>query len=339
LASGGVTFGVILALMFAGGLAAFFIPGPGARSGAATTVLLRKGAGLSEIAGALNGAGVISNGPIFMALAQISGSARKIKSGEYLIPSHASVSQVLRKLRSGDIVHHHVTIPEGVSALQVKDILDHADVLTGATPDIEEGSIMPETYDVLRGESREVVVKRMTDAMDKVVSQLWDKRQANLPLHSPEEAIILASIVEKETALEADRPRVAAVYVNRLRIDMKLDADPTVIYGINKGLPLGRGLKASELAADTPYNTYLHVGLPPTAIANPGRASLAAVLDPPQNTDLFFVADGTGGAAFASTLEQHEKNVARWRQIEKSRALGAAMRPSAGQPIRSRGKH
>jgi UPF0755 protein len=134
--------------------------------------------------------------------------------------------------------------------------------------------------------------------------------------------VILASIVEKETGLDSDRPKVAAVYVNRLRIGMKLDADPTVIYGLTKGLPLGRGIKASELAQDTPWNTYLHAGLPPTAIANPSRASLAAVLDPPHTKDLYFVADGTGAAAFSATLEEHQKNVARWREIERRRAGG-----------------
>ena len=329
LLSGSVTLAIIAGLIGAAGLGAYFAPGPATpKGGEGATVILRKGAGLAEIAGEMKRAGVIVNAPVFMGLAEISGSARKIKSGEYLVPSRASVSAILRKLRSGDIVHHHVTVPEGASARQVRDLLDHADVLTGETPDIEEGSILPETYDVLRGESRADVVKTMTEAMDRTMGQIWAKRQDGLPVHSPEEAIILASIVEKETGQEADRPRVAAVYINRLRIGMKLDADPTVIYGVTQGLPLGRGLKASELAADTPFNTYLHPGLPPTAIANPGRASLAAVLDPPHTTDLYFVADGKGGALFASRLEEHEKNVAHWRQIEKQRDTASAPPPS-----------
>eukprot|EP01037_Dinobryon_pediforme_P012305 gene12305-12392_t len=242
---------------------------------------------------------------------------RMIKSGEYLIPSRASISDILRKLRAGDIVRHKITVPEGASAKQVRELLTKADVLTGDTPEVAEGSVLPETYDVTRGESRSAVALRMTAAMDKVLAQYWAKRKPDLPIHSPEEAVILASIVEKETAKESDRPRVAAVYINRLRIGMKLDADPTVIYGVTGGLPLGRGIRASELAADTPYNTYVHAGLPPTAIANPGRASIAAVLDPPQTNELYFVADGTGGAAFAATLAEHEQNVARWREIER----------------------
>ena len=221
---------------------------------------------------------------------------------------------------------------------QVRDILERTDVLTGPLPDLVEGAVLPETYDVTRGETRAVVAQRMTAAMTKVLGGLWAKRQPGLPIHSPEEAVILASIVEKETAQEADRPRVAAVYVNRLRIGMKLDADPTVIYGITAGLPLGRGIRASELAGDTPYNTYLHPGLPPTAIANPGRESIAAVLDPPHTNELYFVADGTGGAAFAATLEEHARNVARWRAIERNRQA-PQLRPAQVDPAApARGK-
>lgn len=339
LASGVVTFTVIAALIAAAGLLAYFAAGPRATGGApATTVILRKGAGLAEIAGELSSSRVIPNAPVFIALAEVTGSAHRIKSGEYLVPSGASIALILSKLRSGDIVHHHVTIPEGASTKQVLEILDHADVLTGETPTVEEGAVLPETYDVTRGEARAAVVQRMTAAMDRQISQFWAKRQPNLPIHSPEEAVILASIVEKETARESDRPRVAAVYINRLRLGMKLDADPTVIYGITGGLPLGHGLRASELAGDTPYNTYLHTGLPPTAIANPGRQSIAAVLDPPHTTEIYFVADGTGGAAFASTLEEHERNVARWRAIEKGRpsapspsAPTSGLRPTLGK--------
>ena len=327
IASAVVTLTFIVALAAAGGLFAYVSRGPAAQSGEATTVVLRKGAGLAEIAGELGTARVIPSAPLFIALAEVTGSAHRIKSGEYLIPSRASISDILRKLRAGDIVRHKITVPEGASSRQVRDLLTKTDVLVGDTPEVAEGSVLPETYDVTRGETRASVALRMTAAMDKVLAQYWAKRKADLPIHSPEEAVILASIVEKETAKEADRPRVAAVYINRLRIGMKLDADPTVIYGVTGGLPLGRGIRASELAADTPYNTYVHPGLPPTAIANPGRASIAAVLDPPQTSELFFVADGTGGAAFASTLAEHEKNVARWREIERQKA-GPSLRPS-----------
>ncbi len=318
LASAFLTFTVICGLAAGAGLFAYLTPGPVAPKGQATTVILRRGAGIAEIAGELGNAHVIPNAPVFIALAEVTGSAHRIKSGEYLFASRASISDVLKKLVTGDIVHHHVTVPEGASIKQVRDMLERADVLAGPLPDMIEGSVLPETYDVTRGETRSAVVQRMTGAMDKVLGGLWAKRQPDLPIHSPQEAVILASIVEKETAREADRPRVAAVYVNRLRIGMKLDADPSVIYGVTGGLPLGRGIKASELATDTPYNTYLHAGLPPTAIANPGRESIAAVLDPPHTNELYFVADGTGGAAFAATLEDHARNVARWRAIERS---------------------
>ncbi len=328
LASALLTFTVICGLAAAAGLFIYYAQGPAARNGDATTIILRKGAGIAEIAGELGSAHVIPNAPVFIALAEVSGAAHRIKSGEYLFPSHASIASILHKLVSGDIVHHHVTVPEGASIKQVRELLERADVLVGPTPDMVEGSILPETYDVTRGETRAVVVQRMTTAMDKVLGGLWVKRQQGLPIHSPEEAVILASIVEKETAREADRPRVAAVYINRMRIGMKLDADPTVIYGVTGGLPLGRGIKASELATDTPYNTYLHAGLPPTAIANPGRESIAAVLDPPHTNELYFVADGTGGAAFAATLDEHSRNVARWREIEHSRQVVPQLRPS-----------
>lgn len=320
LASGLTTLAVIGLVFSALGLVLYISPGPSRADKSPITVVLRKGSGVAEIAGELQRAHVVANGPIFMALAEISGAAHRIKPGEYAFPVGGSIAKVLEKLKSGDVVRHKITIPEGASAAQARDILLRSDVLTGEAPEIEEGSILPETYEVLRGDSRASVVTRMSEAMDRTLGQLWDKRQPNLPVHSPQEAIILASIVEKETASDADRPKVAAVYINRLRQGMKLDADPTIIYGVTKGRPLGRGILASELAADTPYNTYLHTGLPPTAIANPSRASLAAVLDPPHTQDLYFVADGTGGAAFSATLEQHQRNVQRWREFEKARA-------------------
>ena len=199
-------------------------------------------------------------------------------------------------------------------------MLKASDVLTGDVPTPPEGAVLPETYDVVRGDGRSAVLQRMMDARDRLLAQLWAKRQAGLPYASPQDAVTMASIVEKETAVPAERPRVAAVYVNRLRAGTALAADPTLIYGITRGYPLGRGLTRSELQADTPYNTYLHPGLPPTAIANPGRASLAAVLDPPHTQELYFVADGTGGHAFARTAAEQDVNVAKWRAIEKARA-------------------
>jgi UPF0755 protein len=330
-ASATVTVAVLglIAVIAAGWI--YNAPGPAARQGNETTVVLRKGAGLSEIGASLERGGAIGSAALFLAAAQVTGAAKALKAGEYSFPTKSSLSQVLEKIRSGDIVHHRVTVPEGLTSAQVVEILDKTAVLTGEVPTPPEGSLLPETYDVVRGEERSAVLQRMMDARDKLLTQLWAKRQSGLPFDTQAEAVTLASIVEKETAVASERPRVGAVYVNRLRRGMRLEADPTLIYGLNGGRPMGRGLLASELAQPTPYNTYLNAGLPPTPIGNPGRASLAAVLDPPKTNEVFFVADGTGGHAFADTYEQHLQNVARWRQIERARpsaAQGAA--PATG---------
>jgi UPF0755 protein len=234
---------------------------------------------------------------------------------------------VIRKIRTGDIVHHRITIAEGLTSQQAVDLINACDVLVGQIPTPPEGSILPETYDVTRGEQRAAVLQKMMDARDRVVSDLWAHHKPGLPYQTAEQAVTLASIIEKETALPGERPRVAAVYVNRLRQGMKLQADPTVIYGITGGLPLGRGIRESELLAPNPYNTYVVTGLPPGPIGNPGRASLAAAMDPPDTNELYFVADGSGGHAFAATYEEQARNVARWRQIEKDRQLAAASAP------------
>ena len=315
---------VALALLVAGGIGFWILTAAGPAKGPVTAIL-PKGSGITEIGAALQTAGVIRSGPVFAAAAEITGAARRLKAGEYEFPAHASLSEVLRKLRSGEVVHHHVTIPEGLTSQQAVDILGKADVLTGSVPTPAEGALLPETYDVVRGEDRAAVLRRMMTARDKLVTDLWSRRQAGLPLATVDEAVTLASIVEKETAVPSERPRVAAVYVNRLRRGMRLEADPTLVYGISGGQPLGRGLLESELVAPGPYNTYLNVGLPPTPIGNPGRASLAAVLDPPATEDIFFVADGTGGHVFASTYEAHVRNVERWRQIERMRKSQAGL--------------
>lgn len=323
------TLAVLAVLVGGFGLWAYKGPGPKARQGAATTVIFRRGAGVSEMAGALAHAGVVRAPQFFVAAAELSGAARRLKAGEYSFPSRASLAEVLRKIRSGDIVHHRITIPEGVPSVQVAAILNGSDVLTGQIPTPPEGSVLPETYEVVRGDSRSAVLQKMMDARDRVVAQLWAQRKPGLPFATPEQAVTLASIVEKETAIPAERPRVAAVYINRLKVNMKLQADPTVIYGITGGTPLGRGIRASELAAATPYNTYVNYGLPPGPIGNPGRASLAAVMDPPDTEELYFVANGTGGHTFSKTYGDQSKNVAQWRQIEKSKATLAGGPPPA----------
>ncbi len=300
--------------------------GPRARSGTFTTVILRRGASVAEIGASLQQAGVIRSAPLFLAAAQVTGAARHMRAGEYAFATRASLRDIIARLRRGLVVHHRITIPEGLSSRQAMDILDRSDVLTGSSPLPPEGSLLPETYEVVRGQSRAALLKRMMDDRERLLATLWASRQPGLPFASADQAVALASIVEKETALTAERPHVASVYINRLRQGVKLEADPTVIYGLTNGAgPLGHGLRESELAAPGPYNTYLNTGLPPTPIDNPGRASLAAVLDPSSSADLYFVADGRGGHVFAKTLEEHNKNVARWRIIEKRQAESQAM--------------
>jgi UPF0755 protein len=318
--SAAATIAVVAALVVAWVAWSYTGPGPEPKSGEATTVLLRRGAGLSEIANALENAGVVRSASVFMTAAQVTGAARELKAGEYRFPGRTSLASVLAAIRDGDVVRHFVTIPEGLTSEMAAEILAKNEVLSGEAPAPPEGAILPETYQVERGEDRAAVMQRMMEARDDVLAQLWARRQPDLPFTTPEEAVILASVVEKETGIASERPRVAAVFVNRLRQGMRLESDPTIIYGLTRGRPLGRGIRLSELTGATPYNTYLIPGLPPTPIANPGRASLAAVLDPPTTDELFFVADGSGGHVFASTFEQHKVNVARWRAAEKAAA-------------------
>ena len=294
-------------------------PGPAARHDGATTVILRQGAGLPEIASTLGREGVIRSAAVFMAATQITGAAHHLKAGEYEFASKTSMTAVIDQIRRGEVVHHTVTIPEGFTSEQVVDALMNDDILSGAAPVPPEGAVLPETYEVRRGEDRAAVLQKMMDARDVLLRALWAQRRPDLPLQSPEQAVILASIVEKETALANERPRVAAVFVNRLQRGIRLGSDPTIIYGLTGGRPLGRGIRQSELAQPTPYNTYLIDGLPPGPICNPGRAALAAALDPPRSDELYFVADGTGGHVFASTLEQHQKNVEHWRGVERQK--------------------
>lgn len=329
--SGLATLGVFLMLLALVAVWLYQGPGPAAHNGQPTNVILRPGASLPEIAATLKREHAISSSTIFVLTAQISGAARHLKAGEYDFAPHASMASVMGMIRRGEIVHHMLTIPEGLTSEAAIDILASNDILTGSAPIPPEGAILPETYEVRRGEDRAAVLQRMMDARDQLLAGLWAQRRPDLPLATPEDAVILASIVEKETALASERPRVAAVFENRLQKGMKLESDPTVIFGVSRGAPLGRGLLESELKAATPYNTYVITGLPPTPICNPGRASLAAVLDAPRTDELYFVADGSGGHAFSSTLEQHQKNVAQWRLIEHgAKPVGPAPAAAVG---------
>lgn len=299
----------------------YYGPGPGARQGDTTIVTLASGSNVDAIGAALRRAGVIRSTDMFKAAVSLTGADRRLRAGEYEIPSRASLSAVIRTLTEGRVVRHFVTLPEGWSSAQAVDILMVEELLTGEIPQVPaEGSLWPETYEITRGESRQSVIRRMQLAADENLARLWAQRAGNLPVRTPEEAVILASIVEKETGLAAERPRVAAVFTNRLRQGMRLESDPTIVYGITRGRPLGRGIRLSELRAPTPWNTYVIDGLPPTPIANPGVDALRAVLNPPVTDELFFVADGTGGHAFARTYDEHRANVARWRAIERGEA-------------------
>ena len=318
--------GLVLILLFAAGAVLAFLyagPGPRAQQGTATTVILERGRGVPGIARALARAGVIRSQTVFMVMAKLTGGG-SLKAGEYAVASRESMAGIIDDLRAGRVVRHFVTIPEGWTSEMAANAVNASPVLVGFAAAPPEGAILPETYEVQRGDDRGKVIERMEQARDKLVEQLWTTRKPGLPFASPAEAVTLASIVEKETGIPTERPHVAALFENRLKTGMRLESDPTVIYGISKGVPLGRGLTVSELAAPTPYNTYKISGLPPTPIANPGRAALAAVLNPPPTQDLYFVADGTGGHVFASTYAEHQKNVAKWRQIERARAAGGA---------------
>ena len=311
--SAAATLGLMLMLLALVGVWLFQGPGPAAR---ATDVILPPGARTPQIAAELKREGAISSSSVFMLAAELTGAARRLKAGEYAFAPHASMATVMRMIRRGEIVHHLITIPEGFTSQAVIDTLDATSILTGSAPIPPEGSVLPETYEVQRGQDRAAVLQRMMDSRDQLLAALWAQRRPDLPLSSPQQAVILASIVEKETALPNERPRVAAVFLNRLQKGMKLEADPTVIYALTRGAALGRPLRSGDLATPSPYNTYAVAGLPPTPICNPGRASLAAVLDAPRTNELYFVANGTGGHTFAATLDDHQKNVAHWRSIE-----------------------
>ena len=327
------TFSTFLIIALVAAWSVFYAPGPAAREGETTIVSLPSGAGVSAIAATLKSAGVIRSTDMFKAAATLTGADRKLRAGEYEVPSKTSLRSVLVLLVEGRVVRHYVTLPEGWSSAQAVEILNKQAILTGTIEDVpEEASLWPDTYEISRGETRASVIARMRRARDENLARLWAARSPATVVRTPEEAMILASIVEKETGLAAERPRVAAVFTNRLRSGMRLESDPTIEYGLTKGVPLRRGLRRSELDRPNAWNTYQIDGLPPTAISNPGRDAVAAVLNPPSTGDIFFVADGSGGHAFARTYEEHRANVARWRAIERQRA---GLPPEAPAPAAS----
>jgi UPF0755 protein len=318
----GGALALILAVL-AAGLAVWSYAGPGP-SATPTDVVLPKGAGVRRIAAALKAAGVIRSQTVFLTAARLTGAAGRLKAGEYEFAAGASTASVLSDVAAGRFVRRVVVVPEGWTSEMAAEEIRATPLLTGEVETPPEGALLPDGYQYQRGEQRGEVLARMMKARDELLAELWAGRAPDLPLKTPEEAVTLASIVEKETGVPAERPRIAAVFENRLKLGMKLESDPTVIYGVSRGRALGRGILASELAAGTPYNTYHIVGLPPTPIANPGRAALAAVLNPPKSDELYFVANGSGGHVFASTYAAHQANVAKWRAIERTRAAQGA---------------
>lgn len=282
-----------------------------------------KGEALPSVAAKLAEGGAISNATLFRIAARYTKQDAGVKYGEYEFPAGASMQQILGLLNQGGNVIRQIIVPEGWTSWQVVDMLNARDELTGDVSEIPaEGSLAPAGYDIQRGDSRQGVIARMQAEQQKILDDAWTHRAKDLPLRSPEDLLTLASIVEKETGVPEERGEVASVFVNRLVRGMRLQTDPSVIYGITKGKEtLGRGLRASELTAITPYNTYAIVGLPPTPIANPGKAAIEAVANPPATDMLYFVADGSGGHVFAATLSDHNRNVAAWRKIEAEKAL------------------
>jgi UPF0755 protein len=283
-------------------------------------VVIPPRSGIMDIADLLTREGVIEENRLIFIGGVIALNARSdLKAGEYVFAQHASVRNVVETIVEGKVVQHQITIPEGLTSEQIAARLLDNDILSGTIKEVpREGSLLPDGYYFNRGFTREQIIQRMRQAQDRLLREVWERRSPDLPLKSPDQLIILASIIERETSKPEERTRVAAVFANRLKQKMKLETDPTVIYGLAFGKgSLGRPLTKADIAQPTPYNTYVIHGLPPGPIDNPGRASIEAAANPARTKELFFVADGTGGHAFAETYEQHQKNVARLRVIER----------------------
>lgn len=280
-------------------------------------IRVEQGQSLRAITRNLQQQGLVDHPEIFLAGVTVMGAQKTLKAGEYEIPAGASLYQIANILGGGKTYLRRVTIVEGMSSYEIREILNAAEFLTGPMPAIPEGSVLPDTYYYSFGETKADLIKRGQQAQQDLLAQIWPTRQQGLPIKTPQQAVILASIVEKETSVPDERTRVAAVFVNRLKIRMGLQTDPSVIYALTRGKKLDRALTTKDLRVDDPYNTYKYNGLPPGPIAHPGRESLIATLNPDSTKELYFVADGTGGHVFANSLIEHNKNVARWRSLKK----------------------
>ncbi|MDZ4761025.1 MAG: endolytic transglycosylase MltG [Alphaproteobacteria bacterium] len=327
--------GLLILLGVAVGVGAYFYgrqsyasEGPTTASGSMRTVIVEPGSSVRTIADKLTAVGAIEDDLPFRIAVRLTRTAPRLKAGEYAIDSGASLKDIIDQMVAGRVVFHAVTAPEGLTSAMILRRLAEEPILTGELSEVTpaEGVLLPDTYMVQRGESRQSVVARMIASQQALIAELWPNRQPGLPFDTAEEAVILASVVEKETGIASERPLVAAVFVNRLRRGMALESDPTIIYGLTRGEPLGHGLRRSEIDRKNAWNTYQISGLPPTPICNPGRDAIAAVLNPPVTDALFFVADGSGGHAFSSSYAEHLGNVSNLREIE---ARNAALDPAA----------
>lgn len=295
----------------------------------ATNVVIPRGAGLEAIALTLGESGVVDSPLLFLYGVQIRGAVRELKAGEYAFSAGISIDGVIDLMRHGRTVVRRLTVPEGLTSAQVVALLDREPALAGEVKAVpKNGSLLPETYHFSYGDSREALIERMQQAMTQALSEAWKGRDGDLPFETPQQAVTLASIVEKETGVATERAKVAGVFVNRLIAGMKLQSDPTVIYALTDGVgDLGRTLTRADWKVESPYNTYVVAGLPPGPIANPGRASIQATLRPERHEFLYFVADGSGGHAFAKTLPDHNRNVAKWRELQKKQGVGGDVGP------------
>lgn len=284
-----------------------------------TSFVIPAGASVSTVADKLEAEGLISSASGFVLQARVFGSDTPIQAGEFLLKPGMSQSDILAAFQSGDVIRRFVTIPEGMPSILVWERLMAEELLTGEVDVPPEGSILPDTYSFERGQTRKSLVEQMQAAMDRALAEEWARRSPGIAVDTMRDALILAAIVEKETGKPEERRMVAGLYSNRVRTGMKLQADPTIIYPITKGKPLGRRIRQSEIAAVNGYNTYTRTGLPEGPITNPGRASIAAVLNPEATSALYMVADGTGGHWFADTLAEHNANVAKWYAIRRER--------------------
>ena len=292
-------------------------------------VIIPHGSGMRDIADVLTNQGVIDQPWVFIGSVLVLKAREDLKAGEYEFKAHSSLRDVVATMVEGKVVPHQISIPEGLTSEQIMSRLSDDSVLTGSIKETpREGTLLPDTYNFTRGVTREQMIARMEQAQQRLVREIWDHRSPDLPLKTPEQLVTLASLVEKETGKPEERTRVAAVFVNRLKQKMRLQSDPTIIYGLVGGKgTLGRPILRSEIDQPTPYNTYQIDGLPPGPISNPGRASLEAAANPARTRELYFVADGTGGHVFAETYEQHQKNVVRLRAMETDQKEQAPVDP------------